>query len=261
LPNLFRTSDKSRAQDVVKRFYAAARDKDTNEAYKLTTADTPQSRAMVDKAIATVGTDCKPNADTHKQNGDTYMVNGSCEKGGSTWNFELNKKTDDAMKIQNIGFGAAGSGTGGANPGDTNNGNKLACLMPADARYFGADHNPTDVYKQFYTGATFFGPDVATFDDPTAADQVASQFAGFYMQAKDKAYTVNLYGEARETAQTDTGKQLAEQRIAAVRQALIDKGVPAERITAVQTTSSADASDPRADRKVSLNIVADKNCQ
>jgi TM2 domain-containing membrane protein YozV/outer membrane protein OmpA-like peptidoglycan-associated protein len=140
---------------------------------------------------------------------------------------------------------------------DANN-QKLACLTPQDAAYFG-DFVPTNVYTYFVADSVFFNADSTSYAYNDVTQKIYQKFGEFAKANNDSAYTVQLVGATKELAVTSEGAKLANDRATLVQAELIKAGVPAERITIVNDPSRTNDSGSWS-RNVDIEIKADPNC-
>lgn len=139
---------------------------------------------------------------------------------------------------------------------------KTGCVNANDLRdYFDLNVTTSDLEDTTYlNGMTiFFEADSSSvYSFPEQVPKDYDEFANFYTIYGAKTFNYHLRASTYESTTSNTGQKIAEERANKVKNELISRGVPADRIIIEEPTVST--YDPEAMRNVALDLRNSNAC-
>ncbi len=135
----------------------------------------------------------------------------------------------------------------------------VADLKASDITYIDTESLNAYIGTPGYLETLFFNPDSTdyTYDD---GGQDFDKIAKIYKDHPTKRYTFHLVASVHESASTAAGAALANQRAEKVKNELVSRGVPAERIEVMPTETSNYTDAPEIDRNIEIKLSLPADC-
>lgn len=136
-----------------------------------------------------------------------------------------------------------------------------ACVTVGDLKdFFDVEIPAVNLEESTYlNGITvFFEADSSVYSYADQTLEHYDKYAGFYTTYNKKNFNYYLRASTYESAASETGQKVAQERADKVKSELVSRGVPAERIIIDESTVST--YDPESMRNVSIDLRNSETC-